>query len=264
MKNKIIHKDADLLLAHILGKPREYVLAHPDVQLSLLQRFRFHRLLRKRQAGVPLAYLTGHKEFFGLNFLVNTDVLVPRPETETLVEAVLEKLSKESNATLIDIGTGSGCIPISIMKAKKNEGLKIIATDISQRALRVAKKNAECHGVKIIFLQNDLLLPSIQEKNIFITANLPYLTESQFINEPSIQHEPKSALVAKGNGLALYKKLLKQIQAHHFSELTCFFEIDPIQTEEIKKEVYRHFPQASMTIKKDLAGLDRVVIFTVS
>ena len=259
-------RDAEILLAFVLKQPREFILAHPEIKLSGWQKFRFNRLIKKRQQGVPLAYLIGHKEFFGLDFLVNKHTLIPRPETEILVEAVLEKIKQNNaNGTLIDIGTGTGCISIAI--AKSYPKISAFATDISRGALRVARHNARCNQVALTFLHGNLLEPVKQKISgaIIITANLPYLNDEEFTHESSIQHEPKTALVAAENGLALYRELLQQINERKFpGPLNLFFEINPQQTAAIKKMIAEYFPTALVTIIPDLATRDRVVIIEIN
>ncbi len=263
--------DASIILAHVLARPREYVITHGDELVSRVNRFRFARLVKKRARGVPIAYLTGHKEFFGLDFFVNAATLIPRPDTEALVEAALREMRRQKNKrlVLIDVGTGTGCIPISILKNLHETVSMVIAIDISRSALRVAKRNARRHDAKITFLNGNLLRPLLQKlpfppKNstAFITANLPYLTQEQFAAEPSIQHEPERALVAENRGLALYETLITQLQEivkkNHFA-LNCFFEIDPSQSARITAAIQAAFPHASIEIKTDLANRDRVV-----
>lgn len=255
--NKIDKLDAEILLSHTLGKPREYILAHPEKKINLFKKINFKNYINRRKNNEPVAYITGHKEFFGLNFIVNKFTLVPRPETEIIVEEALKEM-KKNDYLLVDVGTGSGCIPISI---SKNKNTKAYATDISQKALKTAKKNAKKHNVSINFLHGNLLEPFIklkkQKQNILITANLPYLTEEQFAKELSISREPKLALVAKEQGLFLYKELLKQIK--DFSNTICFFEIDPLQTEKIKIIIKNTLPKSKIEILKDLSGNNRVV-----
>jgi release factor glutamine methyltransferase len=277
LKTNLAKLDAELIIAHVLQKPREYVIAHPELKISLLKTWKIKRLFKIRQDNFPLSYITGQKNFFGLDFIVNKNVLIPRPETEIMVETVLEQLKNNNNKNtiLIDIGTGSGCIPISINKSIITSSTistptTFYAVDISKKALDIAKQNAKKHNVNINFLQGDLLKPIInklkQNKQIIITANLPYITEKQFQTEPSIQHEPKEALVADNQGLALYEKLLKQIQqillTFNFQLLT-YLEIDPDQTEKIKKLIKKYLPEANIEIKKDLCGLDRLVIIKI-
>ncbi|MFH1947585.1 MAG: peptide chain release factor N(5)-glutamine methyltransferase [Candidatus Magasanikbacteria bacterium] len=286
--NKIDRLDAELLIAYVLGKSREFVLAHLDFEVGRLKDYKIKRLFKKRAKGIPLAYLTGHKEFFGLDFFVNKNVLVPRPDTEILVEEVLSHITyhitHNKPITFIDVGTGSGCIPISITKTLENENTKTFAIDISRKALRVARKNAKKHHVKaslssahvagqIKFLHGNLLSPFINLKpilsktqNLIITANLPYITEEQFKTEPSIHHEPRLALVAKNKGLALYEELLEQIRQFYSLFLipySLFMEIDPSQSQSIKPLIKKYLPKAKIEIKKDLAGLDRVVVIEI-
>ncbi len=263
--------DKECLLAFVLHTTREHIVSHPEERLSPLQSLRYRWVLYKRMRGTPLAYLTKEKAFFGLGFFVNKHTLIPRPETEIMVEEVLKYI--QENGTLIDVGVGSGCVPIAIAKTaeKQKKHLTLYGTDISAKSIDVAKKNAQKHGVSISFHIGNLLQPIIQHVSIpknsptFITANLPYITEEQFDSEKSIQHEPKHALVAKDNGLALYKELLGQINAWKTKPKTIrfFFEIDPTQTKELYESISAHFPKSSIQTKKDLAGHDRLVYGTI-
>jgi len=271
--------DAELLIAHVLNKPREFVIAHPEQKINKSIKQKINRLIKQRAKGVPLAYLTEHKEFYGLDFFVNENVLIPRPETELIVDLVLKRLETcnvKPGTYLIDVETGGGCIPVAIEYKIRKSGLSVIrklfAIDISQPALKVAKKNAKKHKVKIKFLRVDLLQPFIKQlqhfqqlkqlQHLIITANLPYLTPQQYKSEPSIQHEPRLALVAKKQGLDLYEKLLKQIRqlvTSYKLQVTIFFEINPQQTKSIKNLINKSLPHAKIKIHKDLAKKNRVV-----
>ena len=263
--------DKECILAFILQKNREHIISHPEKHLSLLQTMQYRWLLRKRKKGVPLAYITKYKAFFGLDFLVNKNTLIPRPETEIMVEEVLKHI--QQNDILIDIGVGSGCVPIAIAKtvAKKNKHITLHGTDISTKAIKVAKKNAKKHGASISFYIGNLLQPIIRHVSIpkhsptFITANLPYITEEQFAQEKSIQHEPKSALVAQDNGLALYKELLTQMKEWKTkpNSIRFFFEIDPLQSKELPQIIQSTFPNSTVFVKKDLAGHERLIHGTI-
>lgn len=259
--------DIELLLAHALKKTRAFLLAHLENKASLKNYLIYQYYLWQYLCGYSVAAITGHKEFFGLDFYVDKNVLIPRPDTEIMVSEAINEVKKIDSTTMIDIGVGSGCVPISIAK-NIDKKITITAADISCAALRIAKKNAQKHGVAIRFIYSNLLSKFkseiITSDHIVITANLPYLTAKQFEEEPSIHREPKKALVAGENGLALYRKLLEQSKIIFSNKkLTLFFEIDPTQTEGIQKIILNNYPQARLEIKKDLSGLDRVIkIFT--
>lgn len=273
--------EAELILAHVIKKSREFILAHPEKNINKIQIKKYNQLINKRLKNIPLAYLTGYKEFFGLNFLVNKNVLIPRPDTEIIIEKVLQEIKKNKNQKiiLIDIGTGTGCIPISIIKTLKQlsniptnklnqieKNITTLAIDISKKALALAQKNAQKHQVKINFLHGNLLKPITKSKifkqksKIIITANLPYLTLKQIKQEPSIQHEPKLALLAGNDGLKYYRQLFKQLQKKlFFTSYSLFIEIDPSQTTLIKKLIKKYFPKAKITIYQDLTKKNRII-----
>lgn len=257
--------DIELLLAHALKKTRAFLLGHLENKISLKEFLRFHYYLWQYSRGYSVAAITHHKEFFGLDFFVNKHVLIPRPETELMAEEALKEIANtDEDITLIDVGAGSGCVPISIGK-NSPKNINIIAVDISGQALKIAKKNARKHSADIKFFQSNLLsklspyLSGIKSA-IIITANLPYLTDKQFEEEPSIQREPKMALVANNNGLELYEKLLEQTKKIFGNKkIVLFLEIDPAQSEPIKKIILHTYKEAQIEIKKDLSGLDRLV-----
>jgi release factor glutamine methyltransferase len=284
---KIDLLDLELLISHITKNPREFILAHPEYILTKNQITELKSQISKRIRGEPLAYLTGHKEFYGLDFLVDKNVLVPRPETELIINYQLSIIN-EDKLTVVDVGTGSGCIIITLAKLL-NKNTKFFAIDISDKALVVARKNAKRHGVdkKIKFLQGNLLEPIINNPKLIINnckliivANLPYLTPTQIKNSPSIQKEPRLALEAGRDGLKYYRELFKQIKMLSFKnyelrvpncEINVLCEIDPNQTKKIISIIKKEFSITSesptgdfdgtikIEIKKDLAGLDRIV-----
>jgi len=257
--------ETELLLAKAISKDRVFILTHPEYQLSFWQYCRFIYYLFLFNRGYSIAAIIGHKEFFGLDFLVNYHVLIPRPETEKMVTETIQEINKkDKKILLLDIGTGTGCIPIAIEK-NIDKKLKIIALDISKKALKIAGKNIFKHKSAIELIRSNLL-EKIKDNDyssfdeIIITANLPYLSDKQVKEEPSIQKEPLLALVAKDNGLELYKKLLKQINRIFTNKkLLILLEIDPYQNKSIEKIVTDSLPQAKLEIKKDLSGLDRIV-----
>lgn len=221
------HKlDTELILAFVLKKSKEFLFAKPEHKLSQTQINHFKRLILGRENHKPIAYIIGHKEFFGLDFFVNQKVLIPRPETEVLVEKTFKFIDKlyairHMPLAILDLGTGSGCIAVAIAKNIKCPA-KIFASDISKDALRIAKKNAMHHRVIIKFIQSDLL-KNITEKPDIITANLPYITPALYRNlEPEItKFEPKRALLAKTRNY-FYEKLKKELNKRSWKPILIF------------------------------------------
>lgn len=280
--------DAVIIMAHVINQNKIFILTHPEYKLNKQKLHLAKQALRRLSAGFPVAYLTGEKDFCGLNFLVNKNTLIPRPETELMVEEadnIIASLpadktggraTRHPHIMLIDVGTGSGCVPIAIMKnvslADRHKNIETIAIDISPSALRIARQNAKRHGIKIQFLQGDLLSPILNNvthyippaTRMIITANLPYLTVKQFAMEPSIQKEPRRALVADAkNGLTLYANMLKQVKILKARRtkiaIIIFLEINPEQATAIIKLIKKSLPKAAITIKKDLAKRERLV-----
>lgn len=247
--------DAELLLSHVLGKPVTYILAHDEEEPGFFQQWRYKRMIVQRKKGVPVAYLRGHKEFYGLDFQVNKHVLVPRPDTEALVEAVIGYISPDD--LLLDIGTGSACIPISVLKHV--DGVEAIATDISGAALKVARLNAQRHGVesRIQFFQSDLLKnvdPVLFEgKEVVITANLPYVPKDFQVNIET-KFEPQIALYGGEDGLDIYKKLLGQLEL--LQPKAMFFECFDFQ----KAILAEHAQGYELRHVKNISGGAGVVI----
>ncbi len=265
-------RDLEVFIAEILGKDKSFVITNPQYNLSLLQYFKLLYFISQRKKGYSVAAIVGHKEFYNLDFFVNKHVLIPRPDTEIMVEEAIKIINheletKNTNIIYVDVGTGSGCIPISIIK-NLPKLTQTYAIDNSNLALKMARKNAKIHKVNIDFLHGNLLEPILKNQPslgapcfITITANLPYLTEAQFQNEPSIQREPKNALVADKQGLALYEELLKQARTlPDYCQLFLLLEIDPSQSETITNLILKYLPQSKTEVKKDLSGLDRLVI----
>lgn len=281
IKNKYASKidsiDLDLLISYAINKPRVFLLTHPETALEPERSNEIRKLLDKRLAGVPTAYLTGTKEFYGLAFHINKHTLIPRPETELICQhadkTVSEYSIKGKHTRIIDIGTGSGCIIIALAAClAKKTGIKFYASDISRSALAVAQNNAKLNKLKskIQFRQGDLLSPFLyslkrfsRENKLVLTANLPYLTSAQIKKSPSIKHEPRKALDGGRKGLELYSRLfqqLKTIPANY--ELFC--EIDPSQTKYIIRSFHEYSRRnCRINIHKDLAGQERVIHFRV-
>jgi release factor glutamine methyltransferase len=188
--------EAEILLSAVLGKNKEYLFSHPEEKVSIWQNFIFQRIINKRLAGYSSAVLVGHKWFYGLDFVVNKNVLVPRPETELMVDEVIKIIKSESLKikNIVDVGTGSGCIIVSLAKNTRKIGvdLELYGLDISKKALKIARINAKKNNVDSCthFLYSNLLNnidKKIFNEPVLITANLPYLTSEQVKNSPTIQ-----------------------------------------------------------------------------
>ena len=283
--------DAEVLLAFAFKKPKEYLYSHPETELTPSQIRLFRKLIARRAKHEPVAYLTGIKEFFGLDFIVNRNVLIPRPETELIVEEVLKIIKEDplslpltkGEKVLIDIGTGSGCIPIAVVK---NSGIPTIAIDTSSAALKIAQKNSKRNGItkNIKFIKNDLLknwkLEIGNWKLVILTANLPYLPTSEWRAAPMDvkKYEPQNALDGGKDGLKYYRELLPQIKRlSQISQIPiiCLFEFCPEEKNALKRLVCKYFPNPSpppflrgrtrvtVEIKKDLTKRDRLLILEI-
>lgn len=265
LKSSSARLDAELLLAHALKKPVTFLLAHDETAVGLIRTWRYRSLIARRRAGEPLAYITGHREFYFLDFEVNRHTLVPRPDTEILTEAVIHYLanpkSKFRNPQLLmDVGTGSGCIAVSILK--NVPGLRAVATDLSRSALRTAHRNAKKHGVsgRIRFLHSDLLAsvpPALfGEKELIVCANLPYIPTDFPVN-PETRFEPSVALYGGRDGLAVYKRLIDELAA--FSPRAIFLECFEFQLAilGVRLPGYRLVRTEKMTGLARLAFLER-------
>lgn len=283
-KNPNIHNpnlEAEMLLSFILKKDRPYLFAHHDNVIAGNAIKKFWKLINKRLSNWPIAYLTNEKYFYGHKFFVNEKVLTPRPETETLVDCVIDdyKKNRRDRNIFVDIGTGSGCIVISLVKEiSKLKNAKNInnffASDISLSVLTIARKNSRLLGVNkvIAFKHSDLLnaylrdkkfISSLCDSRIFISANLPYLTAKQIKSSPSIQKEPYTALYAPENGLYYYRKLLSEIKKiieEKPADIFLYLEIDEVQNEKIVELLHRLIPNFAVKIVRDMSGYDRIAV----
>lgn len=203
--------DAELLLAETLRRPRTYLHAHLDEPIDPRRYDIAEARLDLRLDRVPLAYIVGYKEFYGRRFSVTPQVLIPRPESEAMIELLLELSGSDvTPKTLLDVGTGSGCLGITAKLERPL--LRVILSDTSNRALAVAAKNADMLGAEVT-LQTQSLLSGQLEPLDYMLANLPYVDRS-WQQSPELQHEPGQALYASDQGLALIKKLLEQAPRH--------------------------------------------------
>lgn len=212
--------EAELLLAYVLEQNRVYLYANYDAPSNPSEREAYRNLIKRRAAGEPLAYITGSKEFMSLDYRVSPGVLIPRPETELLVEQVIElvkarEVSAEAanapSARICDVGTGSGAIAVSLAYYLPQS--TVYAVDLSAAALDIARNNALSHAVQVEYFQGDLLSPFGEAEPFdFIVANLPYIPEPEYLalERGILEYEPREALVAGGDGLDLYRRLLPQ------------------------------------------------------
>ncbi len=259
------HLEAEVLLAHVLDRPRPYLFAHSEVSVAHENIERYMRFIQRRCKGEPLPYITGQMEFFGLTMTVTRDVLIPRPETELLVEEALAWLQGHPARTAVDVCTGSGCIAIAL--AMHTPNLHFYATDISPAALRVARRNAVQHEVasRIDFLEGDLLTPLSKLDNTggpvdVILSNPPYVaTEAWDHLPPSVRHEPRTALLAGPQGLDVIHRLLQQVRTYLRPKGLLLMEIGEPQGEVVRAMAQELWPRSHHEILSDLAGKDRVL-----
>jgi len=257
--------DARVLLANILDKSRTWIEAHPETHPTQSQLAAAKKAIARLEAGEPLPYVLGHWEFFGLDLEITPDVLIPRPETELMVERAINWLAAApERRTVADVGTGSGCIAVAI--AKHIPDAKIVATDISRPALEVAHQNARRHGVEkhIDFVQCDLLpphpdpLPTDLHFDL-ICANLPYIPSRTLHELPIYGREPILALDGGADGLDIVRHLLRITPAWLAPNSLILLEIEASQGMSAVSLAYDAFDSAEIHLHQDLAGHDRLV-----
>lgn len=251
--------EAQILVSNVTDRDRSWVIAHPEYYLSAKQLNYLKELLERRLNGEPLPYLIGHWEFFGLDFLVNPNVLIPRPETELLVEKALEWLKAHPKLnSVLDLGTGSGCIAISL--AKSLPYLEITAADLSMDALEVSRQNAKRHKIdhQINFI-NSNLLDNVPGRFSLICANLPYIPSSKLDSLKDLKYEPRSALDGGINGMDYIKKAIMQSQQKTSSPGLILMEIESGQADEISCYVADLLPSNHFMILPDLSNQPRLL-----
>jgi len=253
--------DAEVLLAEALGADRTALYRAPEHRLTPAERERFVFLVRERARRVPVAYLTGRKEFMGLEFAVTPDVLIPRPETELLVELALEHLRGRPAPLAVDVGTGSGAVAVSL--AVLDPRVRVRATDVSAAALAVARTNAARHGVsgRVTFLQGDLL-DAVPEDDLrradLLTANLPYVPAGEIDGlPPEVRAAPRLALDGGPDGLDFYRRLVPRAAALLPPGALVLLEIAPFQAAAVRA-LFKPADWSAVTVHRDLAGRERV------
>lgn len=250
---------AQALLAHLTDQSRARMIAYPETPLPPDIARAFTSLLNRAAQGEPLAYLTGKQSFYGLDFAVNRDVLIPRPETEELVDHALGWLSANPDqpVTVADVGTGSGIIAVTL--ALKAPDVHITATDSSPDALAIARQNAERHGVaeRISYVQDNLLENTLGPFNL-IVANLPYVDSRLLDTLPVAHWEPRLALDGGLAGLAVIQTLIHQAASRLAAGGLMLLEIGYDQGQKVAELAHASFPAAQVSVHLDLAGLDRI------
>lgn len=253
---------AEILLLHYLNVSRSkfYMMMHDPIPVNILANFEA-AILEHVEAGIPVQHLTGYEMFYGRKFYVNKNVLIPRPETEELVQHVIESVSRQP-LNIVDVGTGSGIIAITL--ALELPHATIFATDISKPALLIAQRNAEQLGANVTYLEGDLLQPVIDE-NIhadIIVSNPPYIARSEkvLLSDTVKNFDPELALFADENGLAAYRRIIKQSKQVIRAHTKLAFEIGYTQGDAVCSLIKNSYQTSETDIIQDINKKDRIVI----
>lgn len=252
--------DARVLLAYVCEQEKSWLLAHPDAELTPEQQQKLEEKLEQLVSGVPLPYMIGEWEFYALRFMLTPDVLIPRPETELLVDTALEWLAKRPGEKHIaEAGTGSGCIAVSL--AVNHPQVKILATDVSPQALTVAQENAKLHNVsdRINFMENDLFNGMTGQFDL-ICANLPYIPTDTLKKLDVYRREPTLALDGGLDGLDLIRRLLDQSADLLADPGLILLEIEDRQGEQVIRLAREKFPESQVEVRPDLAEKPRLLV----
>lgn len=247
--------DARILLEEVCGTDRNYLLAHGSESVSEKEYICYVNYIEKRSRHIPLQHILGYQEFMGLHFIVTPDVLIPRQDTETLVEEVMRSL--HDGMHILDMCTGSGCILLSLLKYSND--CVGVGCDLSEKAVSVAEKNAEALGISAEFIQSDLF-ENVSGKYEIIVSNPPYIPRGEIstLMEEVREHDPLMALDGGEDGLYFYRKIIDQAGGYLYPGGMLFFETGCEQA----ADVSRYLQEAGfkeITVCKDLSGLDRVV-----
>jgi len=252
--------DAQVLLAHVLGCERAFLFAHPEASLDFQTSMQFQSLLQRRASGEPIAYILGQQGFYDLELKVTPSVLVPRPETELLLEEALQLTADSPGATVADIGTGSGALAVTL--ARHRPQCTVYATDISADALEVARDNAREHCARVSFFRGHLAQP-LTERGIkvdLLMANLPYIASDELDTLPVSRWEPRQALDGGPDGLAYIRTLLQQAPRVCRAGAYVLLEIGADQGAAVSRLIL-DLLGADCCVLKDYAGLDRIARF---
>lgn len=207
-------REVEVLLAHALGRDRAWLYAHADDALPVEQAIEFHRLLTRRAAGEPVAYLTGRREFWSLDIAVTPDVLIPRPETELLVELTLQKIPQGEEVEIADLGTGSGAVALAL--ARERARARVLASDASAAALAVARHNAQRLGIgNVEFVESDWFAALGERRFDIVVSNPPYIAKNDaHLGQGDLRFEPRAALASGADGLDAIRVLIRDAPVH--------------------------------------------------
>ena len=255
--------ESEVILTDVLGVPRHRLYAYQDDAIPDEAAETLENVVQRRLRREPLAYILGHREFYGVDLTVGPGVMVPRSETEMLIErAMLVCMERMERAGLVvaDVGTGSGGIAVNL--AMHLPGVRLYATDISADALEVARVNVDKFGLgqRITLLKGDLLEPLPGRVDV-IVANLPYIPSARLKDlQPELAWEPRTALDGGADGMVMLRRLMGQAAGKLALDGVMLLEIDPGQGEPLRRMATRLFPGAATSVEKDLAGLDRILL----
>ena len=247
------------MLCAVLDVERGYLLAHPEHPLTDEQQAQYAALVARRAAGEPLPYILGRRAFYDREFIVAPGVLIPRPETELLLEQALAYVQAKPAARVVDVGTGSGALAVTL--AALSPQAQVCATDISSAALEIARRNAALHNAQVAFYEGDLLRPLIEHGRQVevVMANLPYIARSDLAGLEVSRHEPLLALDGGADGLDVIRRLLEQVPQVCASGALVLLEIGAEQGAAALALVNQRLQPAQAEVLKDYAGLDRIV-----
>jgi release factor glutamine methyltransferase len=255
--------EAELLLSHARKCPRIRLYMDLETQVTDDERARMREMVQRRAKREPLAYIVGNKEFYGRNFVVGAGVLIPRPETETLVDVCLEHLPRDVSSEVIEVGFGAGCVAITI--ALQRELCRVKATDLSSAAMRIATQNCERYGLadRVTLLQDDALEPFLKDAETLydgLVSNPPYVCDGEWAElQPEVGlHEPREALLAGEDGLNVVRKIATGAARILKTGAFIALELDPAQCETVA-ELLTNSGFRNARIRRDLSGLNRIV-----
>lgn len=253
--------EAFLILSKTLDIPKERIITQPDVEIERSKQDLLESIIKKREQRIPLAYILKEREFFGLEFYVEEGVLVPRPETEILVEEVLKRVPEKGEVLGFEVGVGSGCISVSLLKMRKN--LKMVSIDISDKSIEVSRINAVKHGVldRLFLLKISIFRDlELSDKFDFVVSNPPYIREYELPNlMEEVKFEPRKALISGKEGTEFYEKISTWAKEHLKNGGFVAFEIGIGQSNKVF-QILQFKGYRSIEVKKDLQGIDRVII----